>query len=721
MEQKTSLRIQGMSCVTCARTVEQALKKTPGVSDAQVQFTNAKADIAFNPKMTTEQDLIEAVNQTGYQAFPYVESADALREARQKEVGQAFRYFIISLVLTLPFIAHMIAVLSGHDFAFSAWLQAILATIVQFGCGWIFYRASYYALKAYRGNMDLLIALGTTAAYGFSLWIFVFDIPQHLYFESSAVIITLVLFGRWLEALSKGKASAAVEKLLQMQPATAQVERDGKWQEVPVASIVPQEIFLVRPGDRIPVDGIVIEGQSSVNEAMLTGESMPVPKTVGDKVFAATINENGALKAQATQVGSQTVLAAIIRLVEKAQGSRAPIQRFADEISAIFVPIVLAISLLTYLGWSFLGGSPATGFLNAIAVIVIACPCALGLATPTVIMVASGLGAQYGILFREAASLEQAGLIDTILLDKTGTITEGHPQVIAIYPKKPYQQDDVLKIAASLESQSSHPLAHAIIQKAKANHLPISRVTQFEAFPGKGISGKLGDEIYYLGSLAFAQDLRLPFDLSDWSSRIYPGETLIAIWKESHLVGLLTLADRIRETSTHAIQALKRRDILPVMLTGDRREAAMDIGQEINIEEIRSELLPNDKIEEVLKYKRKGLVGMVGDGINDAPALAEADVSFAIAMGSDIAIEAADITLMRNDLMSVVDAIDLSRATRRKIKQNLFLAFVYNVLAIPLAAAGFLNPMIAAGTMAMSSVSVVANALLLRYWHPSKS
>ena len=682
-------------------------------------FTNAKADVVFDPSLTSKEELIAAVDQTGYHAFSYEVSADALRRARQKETSIAFSYFLFSFLLSLPFLIHMILALAANPIELPSWLQVLLATIIQFVCGWPFYRGSYYALRAKHGNMDLLIALGTSAAYGFSLAVYLLKLPYPLYFESSAVIITLVLFGRWLEALSKGRASAAVEKLLQMQPETALVERSGSWEEIPVASIVHGDIFLVRPGERIPVDGLVIEGESSVDESMLTGESIPVFKQTGAKLFAATINENGSLKANATQIGSETVLANIIRLVEKAQGSKAPIQRFADSISAIFVPIVLGISLLTILGWGLIGESYTLGLLNAIAVIVIACPCALGLATPTVIMVASGLGAQHGILFREAAALEQAGNIQTLFLDKTGTITEGRPQVMHIQAFPPYYENDVLKIATFLESQSTHPLAQAIMQKAKAKGIPIEEMTQFESFPGKGVTGKVRGEVYYLGSIAFAQELNVAIPEADITKRMAKGETLVAIWKEGKLVGVLSLEDRLRETSAEFIKALQERHIHPVMLTGDLQKTALTIAQKAGIEEVKYQLLPDEKMEEVKKYKlTNGKVGMVGDGINDAPALAQADVSFAIARGSDIAIEAADVTLMRNDLMSVIEAIDLSRATKRKIKQNLFFAFIYNVLAIPLAAAGLLNPIIAAGTMAMSSVSVIANALLLRYWRP---
>lgn len=719
MEKKT-FRIEGMSCVNCANTVEKALSQVQGVKEASVQFASSKAQVVYDSHIASDQELIEAVDRVGYQAIPFEDSPDALRQARQKEMRLSFQYFFVSALLTLPFFFQMFGMLLGYPFDIPAYWQALLATLVQFGCGWHFYRASYYALKAKRGNMDLLIALGTTAAYGFSLIVYLFHLPQHLYFESSAVIITLVLFGRWLETFSKGKASQAVEKLLQLQPNKAYVERQGKIVEIDLDALQAGDIFIVRPGDQIPADGIVVEGDSWVNEAMLTGESMPVAKKEGSKLFAATVNQNGFLKAKALEVGSKTILASIIRLVEQAQSSKAPIQRLADEVSAYFVPAVLCASFLTWLGWTLFAGASVTGLINAIAVIVIACPCALGLATPTVIMVASGLGAQYGILFKQAAALEKAEKINILFLDKTGTLTIGHPLVKEIHAVYPYKRYDLLKWAASLDSFSSHPLARALVKKAQEEEVSLEKVEQFESFAGKGVVGSIQNKVYYLGSPSFAKELDIQLDPVVESFEKM-GNTVVVLWSLGQPIGYIGLKDSLRANSAEAIKEIERQRIEPIVLTGDQKLAALALAEELHLSTIKFELKPAEKVQEVMQAKQKGnVVGMAGDGINDAPALAQADVSFAIATGSDIAIEAADITLMRNDLMSVVNAIDLSRATMRKIRQNLFFAFIYNLLAVPLAAIGLLNPIVAAGTMAMSSVSVVGNALLLRYWKPKK-
>lgn len=717
MEKKT-FRIEGMSCVNCAKTVEKALSHVEGVKEASVQFASSKAHVVYDPRSAPDSRLIAAVEQVGYQAIPFEDSPDALRKARQREMRISFQYFIVSAILTLPFFIQMIGMLAGYSTVIPPFWQALLATLVQFGCGWHFYRASYYALKAKRGNMDLLIALGTTAAYGFSLIVYLWQLPQHLYFESSAIIITLVLFGRWLETLSKGRASQAVERLLQLQPNKAFIEKNGEIVEVDLDALQPDDVFIVRPGDQIPADGIVLEGDSWVDESMLTGESMPIPKKEGSKLFAATVNQNGFLKAKALEVGSKTILASIIRLVEQAQGSKAPIQRLADQVSAYFVPAVLLASLLTWLGWAVFSGDYVAGLINAIAVVVIACPCALGLATPTVIMVASGLGAQHGILFKQAAALEKAEKIKTLLLDKTGTLTVGHPTVREIQAAYSYTRYDLLKWAASLDSFSSHPLARAIVKKAQEEGIELEKVTEFESFSGKGVTGKIKEATYYLGSSAFAQELGVNVDPVVTSFEKM-GNTVVVLCTDGKPVGYIGLKDRLRENSAEAIEQIRQRHIEPIVLTGDQELAARALADELNLHHIKFGLTPAGKVQEVIKEKQKGhVVGMAGDGINDAPALAQADVSFAIATGSDIAIEAADITLMRNDLMSVVNAIDLSHSTMRKVRQNLFFAFIYNLLTVPLAAVGLLNPIIAAGTMAMSSVSVVGNALLLRYWKP---
>ncbi|MBA2368543.1 MAG: cadmium-translocating P-type ATPase [Candidatus Protochlamydia sp.] len=714
--QKKKLRIEGMHCVNCAGTVEKALKEVPGVTGAHVQYASGKAEVEFSEAVPVDS-LLSAVKNAGYKALPMERSLDAQRHARLRVLQRSFQYFLVSAVLSIPFFIEMGAMLFGYAFRLEAQWQFILATLIQFGCGWQFYRASYYALKAGRGNMDLLVALGSTAAYGFSLAVYAFQLPQHLYFESSAVIITLILFGRWLEALTKGKTTVSLEKLLHLQPKTALIEKDNKLTSVDAGLITKGDVFVVRPGDAIPVDGVVIEGDSVVNEALLTGESIPASKQAGSKVFAATINQMGLLKVRATEVGTDTVLSHIIRLVEEAQGSKAPIQKLADQVSAIFVPVVLLLSLVTWAFWAFWYGAGVEGLINAVSVLVIACPCALGLATPTVIMIATGVGAQRGILFKQATAIEEAEKLKILFIDKTGTLTQGHPELIDIKPFAKHPKDEVLQIAASLESFSSHPFARAIINKARDNGISMLNVAEYEVFPGKGIKGLINSKVYYLGSMAFAHQMEIEAG-HEYTLLEKEGESLVFIWTSKHLLGHIALADSLRATSRKAIGQLKVKGIQPILLTGDHKGTGEAIARQAGIDEFYCELLPSDKIRLVKEKKKDGKVGMAGDGINDAPALAEADVSFALGMGSDAAIETADITLMRNDLMGLVEAIELSKAAMRKMRQNLFLAFIYNILAIPLAAAGLLNPMIAAGTMAVSSISVIANALFLRNWQP---
>lgn len=716
MDTHVNLRIEGMSCVNCAHTVEQALKKINGVHEASVQFASAKASVTFDPLLVDESKLIEAVKQTGYGATLSEDSAQAIRKASQKETRYYFKYFLIALLLSLPFLFQMLGMLLGYTYEIPSLLQILLATGVQFGCGWMFYRSAYYALKSGTSNMAVLIALGTSAAYFFSLFVYLGKWPQHLYFESSAAIITLVLFGRWLEALTKGKTSASLEKLLNLQPKKALVQKQGEWIEILIQQLQKGDLFRVRAGEYIPVDGLVLEGNSWVNESMLTGESLPVSKQADDHVYAGTLNQNGSLIAKATQIGSETTLASIIRLVEHAQGSKAPIQRLADHLSAIFVPIVLGISFLTWLGWALVTGSYTEGLLNAIAVIVIACPCALGLATPAVIIVATGVGAEKGILFKEAEALEKAEKIDTLLFDKTGTLTEGKPSVENVYAAEGYKKIDILALAFSLEAQSTHPLAQSIMRECKDKGIEPLKTENFETFPGQGVGGLINGKYYYLGSLGFAKQAGIQMDPDSvlLESR---GETLSVLWEEGKIIGWLSFKDKIRPTSAEAIRLLTDMHIHPMMVTGDQPQTAATIATQLNIRDVKAQRLPEDKIREIDIQKAEGKwVGMVGDGINDAPALAKADVSFALGKGSDIAIEVSDVTLLREDLIGVVQAIHLSKAAMRKIKQNLFFAFIYNILTIPLAAAGLLDPIIAAGTMAMSSISVIINALLLKYW-----
>lgn len=716
------LQLHKMTCAACAGHIEKALNQLPGVT-ATVNVATETARVSFIPGMMTTDRLIEAVVNAGYDATEISESSHAEEKARRLAAYQAeLRLFWIAAALTLPLVLQMGAMFTGHDMdMLPRWLQWLLATPVQFWIGRRFYTGAWHSLRGGGANMDVLVALGTSMAYFFSAAVTAFALDQHVYFEASAAIITLVLLGKLMEARAKGKTSAAIEALIRLQPKTARIERNGEILEVPASSLQVNDIFIVRPGENLPVDGVVVEGTSSVNESMLTGESLPVSKQAGAKVFAATLNQQGLLKCRATSVGAHTQLAAIIHLVEEAQGSKAPIQRMADTISGIFVPVVVIISILTLgITW-WLTNEFVTALINAVAVLVIACPCALGLATPTAIMVGTGRGAQSGVLVKNAAALEHAEKIQTLIVDKTGTLTEGQPEVTDIVPAGSWHAQDLLHIAASLEQGSEHPLARAVLDRAQKQQLSLHAIEDFSAITGSGITARMNDIQYLLGSPKFLIQHDVAVDEQQITALQAEGKTVIGVASTAgdgpQLLGYLAIADRLRDTSIKAIKQLQSMGIEVIMLTGDNAVTAAAIAKRTGITQYRAEVLPQDKAAEVLKMKSSGkFTAMVGDGINDAPALAAADVSFAIGAGSDVAIEAADITLIRNDLMSVADAISLSRATLKKIRQNLFFAFVYNILGIPLAAMGMLNPVIAGAAMAMSSVSVVSNSLLLKRW-----
>jgi len=608
---------------------------------------------------------------------------------------------------------------NAHADVLPRWLQLALATPVQFWIGWRFYVGGFRAIRGGSGNMDVLVALGTTMAWVFSTVVTVFDLHQHVYFEASATVITLVLMGKILEARAKARTSAAIEELMKLQPQTAHVEREGQLVEVPVGTLIPGDIFVVRAGEAVPVDGEVIEGSSSLSEAMLTGESLPVAKSAGDKVYAATVNGDGLLRCRATGVGTHTLLAGIIRLVEQAQGSKAPVQRLADRISAIFVPVVTVIALLTFAAWWWFGGDFTTALVNAVAVLVIACPCALGLATPTAIMVGTGQGAKAGVLIRNAQALELAEKIAVLAVDKTGTLTEGRPAVTDFFPVGGIEARELLRIAASLEQASTHPLAAAIIARARADGLELTMPQDVETTAGRGLAGIVDERRFMAGSPDWlaAQGI-LPPESQPWRDAAL---SVVAVAGDGRWLGAIGVADPLRESSRQAVARLQRLGVEVVMLTGDNAATAAAIAGAAGVARFEANVLPGDKAAAVQKLKADGRrVGMAGDGINDAPALAAADVSFAMGAGSDVAMEAADITLMRNDLKGVADAIALSRATLAKIRQNLFWALIYNVLGIPAAALGLLNPVIAGAAMAMSSVSVVSNSLLLKRWRAEK-
>ena len=724
-QQTLELAIEGMTCAACSTRLEKVLNRLPGV-DAAVNLAAERARIRYTPGVADAALLIAAVEKAGFKARVADDTSRDDEKARKLAAYQAeLRRFWISAVLTLPLLAQMVTMFNGdlhhHTDLLPRWLQLVLATPVQFWIGWRFYDGGWKSLRGGGANMDVLVALGTSAAYFFSLIVTLGAIDAlPVYFEASAAVITLVLLGKLLEARAKAKTSAAIEALVRLQPKTARVERDGQLVELAVGLLIPGDVFIVRPGESLPVDGEVIDGASSVNEAMLTGESMPVAKRTGDRVFAATANGQGMLRCRATGVGEHTLLAGIIRLVGEAQGSKAPVQRLADRISAIFVPVVCAIALVTFAGWWGFGGVFSEALVNAVAVLVIACPCALGLATPTAIMVGTGQGASAGILVRNAEALEHAEKISVLAVDKTGTLTRGEPLVTDLVPLA-VDAESALLLAAALEQGSEHPLARAILQRAEGLALPT--VADFRALAGHGVEGTVSGRRLQLGAPDWFADLALPSE--QIASLQGDGKTVVvlveAVAERRVALALLAIADPLRETSRAAMARLTAMGIRVVMLTGDNERTAAAIAAQAGIADFRAGILPGDKAAAVNGLKSDGqVVAMVGDGINDAPALAAADISFAIGAGSDAAIEAADMTLVRSDLSGVADAIALSRATLAKIRQNLFFAFIYNVLGIPLAAAGMLNPVFAGAAMAMSSVSVVSNSLLLRRWRPGR-
>ena len=726
--QVLELGIGGMSCAACAARIEKVVNRLPGV-EGSVNFAAETARVRFTPGLADPAAIVGAIARAGFTATPIAgRDREAERARKAAEFRAELRLFWISALLSLPFLAQMIGMLGAgasgslhHDEWLPRWAQLLLATPVQFWIGRRFYKGAWSSLLGGGANMDVLVALGTSVAYFFSLAVVLLGRHDlHVYFEASASIITLVLLGKLLEARARARTSAAVEALLRLQPPTARIERDGQIVELPVAQVVAGMVFVLRPGDAVPVDGEVLSGESSADEAMLTGESVPVAKAPGDKVFAATVNGAGVLRCRAVGVGAETLLAGIVRLVEQAQGGKPAVQRLADRIAAVFVPTVVAIAFATFFGWWWIGGELAPALVNGVAVLVIACPCALGLATPTAVMVGTGQGARAGILVRNAEALELAEKIKTLVVDKTGTLTEGRPAVLDVRVAPGARRADMLALAASLEETSHHPLAQAVVAAARADGLVWTPAGAVQAVGGKGVTGRVEGREVAVGSPDFLAErgAALPAEVLD--PLLAAALTPVGVAVDGVALGALGVADPLRATSKAAVARLTAMGVRVVMLTGDHPAAAARIAAEAGIAEFRAQVLPGDKAAAVEALRRDGRVGMVGDGINDAPALAAADVSFAIGAGSDVAIEAADLTLVRNDLDSVADAISLSRATLGKIRQNLFFAFVYNVLGIPAAALGLLNPVIAGAAMAMSSVSVVSNSLLLRRWRAGR-
>lgn len=720
------LQLTGMTCAACAARIEKVLNRADGVR-ADVNFATETAHVEFDSDRTTPDALIDVVRKAGYDAAPAVDpfaQSERDREVQAERYRRELSRFAVAALLTAPLVVQMASMLAGrHGIELPIWLQFALAAPVQFWAGARFYSGSWKALRGGAANMDVLVALGTTAAFAFSIAVWLVPLPhQHAYFEASAVVITLVLLGKLLEGRAKVKTAVAIRDLLELRPPTVLREHDGATREVPLAEVRVGDVFLVRAGDRVAVDARVLSGESIVNESMLTGESAPVPKGPGDRVFAGTVNEAGPLRCEAAAVGQATMLAAIVRQVAAAQGSKAPVQRLADRVSARFVPFVLAVAGATLVVNGLLSDDWAAALMRATAVLVIACPCALGLATPTALMVGVGRGARAGILVRNAAALERAERIDTLVVDKTGTLTTGVPVVVDVYPMAGFTEREVLELAMGLEQGATHPLARAIVGRAEALGLTPRPAQGVVMHPGRGVSGTQGSQTVRLGSPAFLVEGGVQIDDASLGSIEAAGRTIVGVADGAKIVGWVTLADSPRSDAAAAIALLRDAGIAVTMLTGDHRAPAAALATTLGISDWRAGQLPQDKRAAIVEMQKKGhVVGMLGDGVNDAPALAQADVSFAMGAGSGSALSAADVTLLRNDLLAVPAAIDLSRATLSKIRQNLFFAFFYNVLGIPLAAFGLLSPVIAGAAMAASSVSVVGNALLLKRWRPPRA
>jgi Cu+-exporting ATPase len=722
-----SLQIEGMTCASCVSRVEKALAKVPGVASATVNLATEKAEVELADRTLDVQNLIAAVRKAGY----------AAHEAEEEEApiapGTAASWpdwwpVAVAALLSAPLMLPMLGLLFGRTWMLDGWLQLALATPVQFWLGARFYRAGWKALKAGTGNMDLLVALGTSAGYGLSVYLLYahagHGMPPHLYFEASAVVITLVLLGKWLETRAKHQTTEAIRALNALRPERARVRRNGVDREVALGQVQVGDLVVVRPGERVPVDGLVIEGASEVDESLITGESLPVAKQVDDAVTGGAVNGQGLLVVRTTAVGAESTLARIVRLVESAQAKKAPIQRLVDRVSSVFVPVVIGIALLTVLGWGFGTGDWEAAILNAVAVLVIACPCALGLATPTAIMAGTGVAARHGVLIKDAEALEVAHGVKVVAFDKTGTLTEGRPELVA-FEAADGDAAALLRASAAIQAGSEHPLARAVLARAQQMGLELPRAGEVRAAAGRGMAATVEGRALRLGSTRFMRELSVPLGKLDARASQLQAEGRTVSWLADvsgtpALIGLLAFGDAPKANAAAAIERLHAQGIRTALVTGDNRGSAEAVAKLLKIDTVRAEVLPEDKAFIVAQLKASGeRVAMVGDGINDAPALAAADVGIAMSTGTDVAMHAAGITLMRGDPALVSDAIDISRRTYAKIRQNLFWAFVYNVVGIPLAAFGLLSPVIAGAAMAFSSVSVVSNALLLRRWKGS--
>jgi P-type Cu+ transporter len=767
--ENTNLKLRGMSCASCASNIEAAIQEVPGVQTCSVNFGAEQANVTYDPNQTDVTAIQDAVDAAGYSATPMQDDIlasedNAERRERQVENRQLTRKVWISGIISAILVIGSLPMMTGLPMPLipvwmhNSWLQLVLTTPVLFWCGSSFFINAWKALKRHTATMDTLVAIGTGTAYLYSLfptfnpqWFIIQGITPDVYFEASSVIITLILLGRLLETRAKRQTSEAIRKLMGLQAKTARLIRNNQEIDIPIAEVIVGDIILVRPGEKIPVDGEIVEGASTIDEAMVTGESIPVKKHSGDEVIGATINKTGSFKFKATKVGKDTFLAQIVKLVQQAQGSKAPIQRLADRVTKWFVPAVIAIAIATFILWYNIMGNVTMSLITTIGVLIISCPCALGLATPTPIMVGTGKGAENGILIKDAASLEMAHKLKAIVLDKTGTITQGKPTVtnfVTVSGTANNNELNLLHLAASVEKNSEHPLAEAVVQYAQSQKVSLNNAKEFEAIPGSGVQGYVSEQLIQIGTHRWMKELGIDTNAlqKDWEELEYLGKTVIWIAIDKKIQGIMGIADAVKPSSINAIRALQKMGLEVVMLTGDNRRTAEVIAHEVGIKRVFAEVRPDQKASiiaslqeeeqgkqrkqrkqgrKVSRYPISRIVAMVGDGINDAPALAQADVGIAIGTGTDVAIAASDITLISGDLQGIVTAIQLSRATIRNIRQNLFFAFIYNIAGIPIAAGilypvfgWLLSPIIAGAAMAFSSVSVVTNALRLRNFRP---